>query len=223
MVAGNYTVILPKVDDDKKDLAKEQLADLFSIMKSMARKIIDSAPVILLSNATEQEVNVVKSRFNGVSGIGMQLDIRPERVKGVVEVKWPKRPQIAPPDELAPLELEPTDPAPVAAPSSFDVPKETAAPQAKKDLADEYTEALTDENDIYTYSVFLSNIGSPARKEKAIESLMGIRSISHKDAEELCNRTVIPVVKGVSKAEAEVTLKQFVKLRIFGCITKRPK
>lgn len=234
MVAGKYYVILPPVDDEKKDVARVEIADLFSILRSTARKIIDSAPVVLLEDATEEEVKAIKSRFNGVSDLGLTLDIRTEKVPGIHAVQWgKKRPKIVSSngeDVGAALEeaagyvagSETVAEAPPLAETPAEPSTEEAA-RTGRPLPDLFAEALEDEDDEYTYSVFLSNIGSASRKEKAMQQIMEIRGISHAESEELCGRTVIPVLKGVSKGQAELTLKRFAKLRIFGCITKRPK
>ncbi len=64
------------------------------------------------------------------------------------------------------------------------------------------------------FNVFLPKLSTDAKKEKAVPLLEEIVGISKDEAEELVQKVVIPVVKGVEEDEANAIKKRFLKVGI---------
>ncbi|MBI3099672.1 MAG: hypothetical protein HYY93_15795 [Planctomycetes bacterium] len=71
------------------------------------------------------------------------------------------------------------------------------------------------------FSVFLSKIGDPAKQAEAAKLIAEIRGIPLKEAKEKAKGMLIPVLKDVSKDEADACLEKFQKLKIPGKVTKK--
>jgi len=69
--------------------------------------------------------------------------------------------------------------------------------------------------------VFLQKIAAPDRKDKAAQMIAEIKGIPLAEAKELTGRLVIPLLKDVSKNEAERVLEQFKKLNVMGRMTRK--
>lgn len=64
------------------------------------------------------------------------------------------------------------------------------------------------------FSLFLPRISDEQRRQKAVKLLTEIAKIPEKDADALSKRVIIPVLKGVSKEEAEAGRQKFAKIGI---------
>ncbi|MBA3684485.1 MAG: hypothetical protein H0W72_04510 [Planctomycetes bacterium] len=64
------------------------------------------------------------------------------------------------------------------------------------------------------FSVFLAKIGDEARRAKAVPLLAELGKISNEEADALSKKVIIPVLKGVTKDEAEAAKQRFAKIGI---------
>lgn len=64
------------------------------------------------------------------------------------------------------------------------------------------------------FSVFLAKIGDEARRQKAVPIIAELGRLSTEEAEALSKKVIIPVLKGVSKEEAEAAKQKFAKIGI---------
>ncbi len=64
------------------------------------------------------------------------------------------------------------------------------------------------------YAVFLAKIADEARRAKAVPLIAELAKISTEEAETLSKKVIIPVLKGVSKEEAESAKQKFAKISI---------
>jgi len=64
------------------------------------------------------------------------------------------------------------------------------------------------------YSVFLAKIADEARRTKAAELIVELAHIGKDEAENLSKKVIIPVLKGVSKDDAEAAKAKFAKIGI---------
>ena len=64
------------------------------------------------------------------------------------------------------------------------------------------------------FSVFLAKIADEARRAKAVPLIAELSGLSQEDAETLSKKVIIPVVKGVTKEEAEGAKQRFAKIGI---------
>lgn len=131
----------------------------------------------------------------------------------------------APSDDLDMIDL---DEAPKKAAPSKKPPEKKAAPppkpEAKKPPERKPAKKGGDDDEDggeIAYSVFLSRIPTPDKQSQAAKLIAEVRSCSMGEAKDLAARMVIPVVKDVSKEEAEACLERFKKLKIQGRITKK--
>ena len=70
------------------------------------------------------------------------------------------------------------------------------------------------------YNVFLSKINDKSKQDKAAELISKIKRCSLSEAKELTTRMIIPIAKNVTKEQAEGTLNDFKKIKVFGRMTK---
>ncbi len=104
-------------------------------------------------------------------------------------------------------------PAPVAAPKQAPPPP----PEPEAEAPAESPEAASGEAG--GYNVFLSKITSNDKKEQAAKLISEIKSCPIEEARELAGRLIIPLLKEVSKAEAEAALNKFKGIKITGRMT----
>lgn len=64
------------------------------------------------------------------------------------------------------------------------------------------------------FSVFLAKIADEARRAKAVPLLAELSGLSNEEADALSKKVIIPVVKGVTKDEAEAAKQRFAKIGI---------
>jgi len=64
------------------------------------------------------------------------------------------------------------------------------------------------------YSVFLAKIADEARRTKAAELIVELAHIGKDEAENLSKKVIIPVLKGVTKDDAEAAKQKFAKIGI---------
>jgi ribosomal protein L7/L12 len=64
------------------------------------------------------------------------------------------------------------------------------------------------------FSVFLAKIADEVRRAKVVPILAELSGLSHEEADALSKKVIIPVVKGVSKEEAEAAKQRFAKIGI---------
>lgn len=119
------------------------------------------------------------------------------------------------PKKPSPAAKKPLDKKP-AAPSKPEAKKPPERKPARKGGGDDEE----GEGQI-AYSVFLSRIPTPEKQSQAAKLIAEIRGVSMNEAKDLAGRMVIPILKDVSKEEAEACLERFRKLKIQGRITKK--
>ncbi|MGE0707795.1 MAG: hypothetical protein AB7N76_13205 [Planctomycetota bacterium] len=73
------------------------------------------------------------------------------------------------------------------------------------------------------HGLVLSRISDPEKKDKAAELIAEIKGCSVDDAQRLTERTIIPVLKGVSREVAEFHLDKFRRFKIAGRVTTRQR
>ena len=73
------------------------------------------------------------------------------------------------------------------------------------------------------HGLVLSRISDPDKKEKAAELIAEIKGCSIDSAHRLTDRTIIPVLKGVTRDVAEFHLDKFKRYRIAGRVTTRQR
>jgi hypothetical protein len=71
------------------------------------------------------------------------------------------------------------------------------------------------------HGLVLSKITGEGRRHKAAEIIAELTNISKDEALKLTDRTIIPVLKGVSKSDAESALRRFERSKISGRVTTR--
>lgn len=71
------------------------------------------------------------------------------------------------------------------------------------------------------HGLVLSKITGDGKRQKAAELIAEIAKVSRDEALKLTDRTIIPVLKGVTKEEAESALARFQRSRISGRVTTR--
>jgi hypothetical protein len=73
------------------------------------------------------------------------------------------------------------------------------------------------------HGLVLSRISDPDKKEKAAELIAEIKGCSIDSAHRLTDRTIIPVLKGVTRDVAEFHLDKFKRYKIAGRVTTRQR
>ena len=68
------------------------------------------------------------------------------------------------------------------------------------------------------HSVFLAKISDENRRKKAVPLLVEMIGISEEDAEKLAKKVIIPVLKGVSKEDAEAAKHKFAEIGVLARI-----
>ncbi len=91
---GSFAVLLPELQSGSRETVTNELAKIFTILKRTASKIVDSAPIILLDDVSQEEANSIRRYFKTVSDI--EILIHPSvSVNGVwARLNWPQRPKI---------------------------------------------------------------------------------------------------------------------------------
>ena len=250
---GLFAVILPKSDRHSPEDLRDSLARVFSILKSVSIQIIQSAPIVLLDDASPAEAEVLRKR------LGVELLVEPagEFNGSLPKLSWPNRPSIEMEKELlaeqlggeeefgevqyvetnggvrriafeesggisdgAPfLQTATATTTPEAAPLEMDIqPEEEPQNEHGVMFGDK-----TDTNDIFVYNIFLSKISSEGKRQRALELISKIRGISQLEAEEIMNRTIVPVIKGITKKESDDIQNMFKESRISVQILKKAK
>ncbi|GEM_PF-2497516 len=125
--------------------------------------------------------------------------------------------------EMIDLDEAPKKPAPAAKKPPEKKAAPPPKPEPKKPPERKPAKKGGDDDDggEIAYSVFLSRIPTPDKQMQAAKMICEIRGVSMGEAKDLAARMVIPVVKDVSKEEAEQCLDRFKKLKIQGRITKK--
>ncbi|MCO5170953.1 MAG: hypothetical protein M9894_31885 [Planctomycetes bacterium] len=73
------------------------------------------------------------------------------------------------------------------------------------------------------HGLVLSRIADPEKKEQAAEIIAEVKGCSIDEARRLTDRTIIPVLKGVSRETAEHHLEKFKRVKIAGRVTTRQR
>lgn len=71
-----------------------------------------------------------------------------------------------------------------------------------------------------TFNVFLSRINDIQKRDLAVEKLVDMLGKTQEEAEELCDKIVVPIAVGVTKPQAEFFLEQFKNIGLMGRITR---
>lgn len=239
-----FAVVFPHLNGYPPEEVRDKLARVFSILKSTASSIIQSAPIILLEDASPKEIDFLKKSL----GVGLRIQPVAQLNGSLPRLAWPKRPVFR--MEEIPVEEDASDyefgevgyvesDAGVrqvrfeeggAAKSSTRTIAAKKAPETSEAgniFEDAASEALfgnkTDSNDIFVYNIFLSKITSNGKRHRAAELISKIRSISAVEAEELMGRAIVPIMKGVTKKEADEIQKMFIENRIAVQVLKKAK
>ncbi len=112
---------------------------------------------------------------------------------------------------LEPAASDPLPPPPSPTPAPAPAPPPAAGGFAPAAPADPRGATVGDDK---SYNVFLPKLTSEDKKTKAIPLIVEISGISEGEAQKLSNRIVIPLVKGVSKEEAEGIKDKFMAIGI---------
>ena len=130
----------------------------------------------------------------------------------------PPKPAAAPKPvaKAAPAPAPKAAPAPAPKPTPAPVPKPAAPPPPAEEPEAEQ-EGGAEGGD--TFNVFLSKITSGDKKEQAAKLISDIKACAIEDARELAGRLIIPLLKDVSKTEAETALNKFKGIKVTGRIT----
>ena len=246
-------VILPDLNGLPLEEVRDKLAKTFSILKSTAATIIQSAPIVLLEDASADEARFLNEK------IGVQLITKPvSSLNGTLpKLSWSERPsfdirrtgsmeQASGEGEFGPVlyvennagvrqmvfekaggaasgaapaqTATATETAPL--PETADTPRDAlkAKPERKAVFG-----GKSDSNDIFVYNIFIAKVTSEGKRQRAIELISKVRGISTLEAEELMKRTIVPVIKGVTKAEADEIQKMFAESRIAVQVLKKKK
>ena len=115
-------------------------------------------------------------------------------------------------EAIAPPAEEPPLPAPPVAPAAAVPAPAAAAPSpAPAPAADARADTIGDQK---IFNVFLPKLTTEDKKEKAIPLIVEISGITADEAKKLSNRIVIPLVKGVDKAQADSIKERFMAIGI---------
>jgi len=113
-------------------------------------------------------------------------------------------------------------PAPQAPPGSRSAPPAPAGGGgARPSIRPATAPAREPDEDEPVHGLVLSKITGEGRRTKAAEIISELTRIPKDEAMKLTDRTIIPVLKGVSKADAESALKRFERSKISGRVTTR--
>jgi ribosomal protein L7/L12 len=246
-------VILPDLSGLPLEEVRDKLAKTFSILKSIAATIIQSAPIVLLEDASAAEARFLNEE------IGIQLITKPvSSLNGTMpKLSWSERPsfdirrtesmgQASGEGEFGQMLYvennagmrqivfeEAEGAASGAAPAQTATATETAPLPAAADTPRDALKTKpdrkavfggrSDSNDIFVYNIFISKVTSEGKRQRAIELISKVRGISTLEAEELMKRTIVPIIKGVTKAEADEIQKMFTESRIAVQVLKKKK
>jgi len=236
MPDGLFAVILPHLNGYPHEEIRDKLAELFAVLKSTADRIIKSAPIVLMDDATAEESEYLKNLF------GIPLTIYPtSQINGnFPKLAWPKRPSlhivaerarnvldngetfgeveyVEDSDKVVQIKFEEGAKAATAAVKTAHAPK-AAEPEQQPMFGNGH-----DANDIFVYNVFLTKITSENKRQRAKELISKIRGVSLLEAEEIMDRAIIPIGMGVTKKEAEQIQEMFRTERITVQILKKSK
>ncbi|MDQ7779634.1 MAG: hypothetical protein RDV41_07980 [Planctomycetota bacterium] len=101
-------------------------------------------------------------------------------------------------------------------------PEEEQAPPAKTAPAKPPKKAPADaDSGDMQYSVFLNRIGAKEKQEQAAKVLAEVRGCSLAEAREQAKKVIVPVLRDVSKEEADTCLKRFTDMGLQGKTTKK--
>lgn len=247
---GRFAVILPSLNGYPLEEIRDKIAELFSVLKSTAARIIQSAPIVLLEDATPEEAEHIRRL------LGIELTIQPAvQLNGQLpKLAWPRRPSIniqaerkagyenaARGAEFGDVQyVENSDKvrqirfresgksstATTTASAPVKAAPKPAAPNHEHDSNGEPKPAYgngRDANDIFTYNLFLAKVTSEGKRLRAIELISKVRGVSALEAEEIMERTIVPIIKGVTKKEADEIQAMFKHDRIAVQVLKKPK
>ncbi|HZV01213.1 MAG TPA: protein kinase [Planctomycetota bacterium] len=131
----------------------------------------------------------------------------------------PPGPDLAVPlDDLPMLEASAEAPPEPPSPTDPAVKKKGAAKPAGKPAASPKAEPKLDEEG---YGLVVSGLALKSKKEAAIAIICEIRGISKDEAYDLCRSPVVPVLKRVTKEEAEAAAEKFKAAKVNCRITER--
>jgi len=249
--AGIYAVVLPELSDSKiKELVKEEIAGTFSLLKRTAATIIESAPIILIENATEQEAHFLQRHFRKITGANLDVHIRSELDGTLPHLSWQKHPAVLrellsrasavedSTDAFGEVEFVESNigvrkmvfdtkvetKAPTSVQETAPKYQNTAAkPAVKKRVIPDFMKKQDDSSDAFSYNVFLCGVSNDAKIQCAMELICELKGISELEATELMSRTVVPVAKNLTKVQSEEIQKMFHDSRLNVRIMKKQK
>ncbi|MFH1548967.1 MAG: hypothetical protein ABIH04_00250 [Planctomycetota bacterium] len=247
-----FAVVLPEITDaDIVELVKDELAKTFTLLKRTAATIIDSAPIILIEDATREEADSLQKHFKDVTGATLGIHLRCELDGQWPRLSWPRRPAVL--RELLSAagqtansenrfgEVEYVESnvgvremildaeggkevaTQTAATAEVPVPPPNPKSAPKKRGIPDFMKKQEDENDTFAYNVFLSGVPSEAKKQRAIELICELKGISELEASELMTRTIIPIAKDLTRAQSEEIEKLFHESRLNVRVMKKNK
>ncbi len=247
-----FAVVLPEVSDaEAAELVKDELAKIFTLLKRTAATIIDSAPIILIEDATREEARFLQKHFKDVTGATLGVHLRSELDGQWPRLSWPSRPAVLrellsaaedatnSEDRFGEVEFvessigvrkmisDAEDGKEVASQTATtaEKPAPPPTPQSapKKRKIPDFMKKQEDGNDTFSYNVFLSGVPSEAKKQRATELLCELKGISELEASELMARTIIPIAKDLTKTQADEIEKMFQESRLNVRVMKKNK
>jgi ribosomal protein L7/L12 len=245
MPDGRFAVILPHLNGYPYEEIRDKLAELFSVLKSTADRIVKSAPIVLLEDATAEEIEYIRNL------LGIPLTIYPiSEINGnFPKLAWPKRPAIRivagqaqelelldngetfgeveyveDTDRVVQIKFEEAGKAATTVAATVKTPPAPKPAEPKRGAGEKPMFGNgNDASDIFVYNVFLMKIASESKRQRAKELISKIRGVSMLEAEEIMDRAIVPIVKGVTKKEAEQIQEMFRSDRIAVQVLKKPK
>ncbi len=91
---GSFAVLLPELKNGTRESVTTELAKIFTILKRTASTIVDSAPIIILDDASQEEANSIQRYFKAVSKIDVVLHPSVSVNGEWARINWPQRPKI---------------------------------------------------------------------------------------------------------------------------------
>jgi len=293
MEERGFTLIVVSVDETKlKDVAP-QFANVFSLDKEIANKMLKSAPIVFLTNVSREKVKTMAPNLLELSTNGIEFRLTKREVKDLEVLRvCPKCGEtfilkklriFSPPQEIRELEYTKDE---VAAPYQKDAVLEIGEFEPVEEPKNDYVtsqkigklgtqalsgvgagkvedipqvqetknidggvksslptegEFLINQQSVESgqiksqpilpikaetkfkgeYNFFIPQVTDETKRQEVAGLIASIKNISQDEALRLTNRIIIPVLKKVSKEEAEKVSMEFIrKAGIRGTITK---
>ncbi len=243
-----FEVLLPPANNGTKESLKEELSKIFALLKRTANSIIDSAPIVILDDASENEAYSLQRHFKDAADTILKIHPLGELNGQIHRLSWSNRPDIIkelrahsdfshsfgeiefvnPEAEIKDIVFDDIEiDEPVEEIKTEDIPASAAAqspkPASQQRQIPDFMNKQEDGADEFVYNVFLSGTPTKSKRQKAIELLCELKGISELEANEFMSRTVVPIAKGLTKAQSDEIQKIFHDSRINIRVMKKQK